>query len=179
MAVRRNQTWKFERPDVFYSKSWWTYLKFWIGRKSTFGYSRWSTLINGKKKSKWKECDDFLNFLGKLPSGLLWRKPVLISVLIRSLVPFVGLCGNSFPWLAGFFYPLNYFVSPGKTSYQYRNSRVLWSCCIIWWSHRDSGDDKEKSVFLYWFWIYLWIDFDQVLLVGLFWKNNLFCCFAA
>lgn len=45
----------------------------------------------------------FLNFLGKLPSGLLWRKPVLISVLIRSLVPFVVLCGNSFPWLAGFF----------------------------------------------------------------------------
>lgn len=51
---------------------------------------------------------------------------MLISVLIRSLVPFVVLCGSSFPWLAGFFCPLNYLVSPGKNSYQYRNSRFLY-----------------------------------------------------
>ena len=39
-------------------------------------------------------------FLGKLLSGHLWRKSVLISVLIRSLVAFVRPYRCYFTWLA-------------------------------------------------------------------------------
>lgn len=50
--------------------------------------------INGKENLNERKGDISLNFLGKLLSGHLWRKSVLICVLIRSLVPFVPLCGN-------------------------------------------------------------------------------------
>lgn len=59
----------------------------------------------------------FLYFSGKLLSGHWWRKSVLISVLIRSLGPFVLLCGDYFPWFVPSALWTTSFVQ-AKTLYQ-------------------------------------------------------------
>lgn len=84
----------------------------------------------------------FLNFLGKLQRGHLWRKSVPTSVLFRSLVAFVLLCGSYFPWLTPPVPCISCFFR--HTSY---NLEIQDSCspCVI---AEATGAAIRKSVLL-------------------------------